>query len=136
MPLENSPKIQPRLPITFDLRAWVRRHRRILFGAGMVLLALNLGVLALRATPTITALPPGGVDGCIKSANQQPVSATIWADTLTRRTFSDGCFFFAQLAPGEHTLRVVTDGGAEWAQPVTIKSGQAVGLGNVYVPGR
>lgn len=136
MSLKNSPKI-PRHPRPgFDLRAGIRRHRRAWLGVCVALVALNVGLLARQIAPAVTAPPPGGVDGCVRAANQQPIGATIWADDLARRTFADGCFFFARLTPGEHTLRFVADNGVAWTQTVTIKSGQAVGLGDLLAPGR
>jgi hypothetical protein len=99
------------------------------------LLALNLGALAFQVAWAVTAPAPGGVDGCV-TADNQPVSAMVWVDDLSRHTFANGCFFFATLSPGDHALRIVLDNGSEWAQPITIKSGHAVGLGTLRSPGR
>jgi hypothetical protein len=136
MSLENSPKLGECPSFSFNLRAWIRRNQVTLFVVCGTILALNLGLLVFQVALMVTAPPPGGLDGCVVAVDDQPANAMVWVDDRSRHTFTDGCFFFATLSPGTHALRIILENGYEWTQPVSIKSGQAVGLNTLRSRGR
>jgi Carboxypeptidase regulatory-like domain len=133
--LEDSPHFDEHGPSPhFSLTGWIARHIRFLLAIAGVFAALS--VLFLLYTVNHHSLPagqPGGLDGCVVSANGNPVPATVWVDKISRPTAADGCFFFAILSPGSHEFHVEAAGKQVWSQSVDIQSSQAVGLQNISV---
>jgi hypothetical protein len=116
-----------------SLRGWLTRHERALYviigGLSIIILFLAGKVLY----PSLLTNPPGGLDGCLTTLNGTPVSATVWVGDISRPTYADGCFFFPNLSPGLQQVRIETVSGQSSTQSVEIVSGQAVGLGNIFV---
>lgn len=132
MAFENSPILgEDGVVERRSLRAWLALHRRWL----IILAALFLLADAWLIVQLVRPAAPGGLDGCVVTASGQPVvSAIIRAGQVERMTFADGCFFFPSLQPGTYQVSIATDGEVVWSQPVTIISGQAVGLETIRVP--
>jgi hypothetical protein len=84
--------------------------------------------------PSIFHQQPGGLDGCLLSASGQPVAAAVKVGDAERQTYSDGCFFFASLPPGNRQLSVMTSTGVVLTRTVRIIPDQAVALGTVQMP--
>ena len=132
--LENSPRFDEHDPgPRFSLAGWIARHIRFLLAIAGVFAVLGILFLLYTVNHSLPAVQPGGLDGCVVSANGNPVPATVWVDNISRPTTADGCFFFASLSPGSHQFRVEAAGKQAWSQTVDIQSGQAVGLQNISV---
>ncbi len=131
---ERSPGFdqpKPRMPrIT---TGWIKRHRRSLWALLAVIVVVDLLVLAVFLSPGMHE-EPGGLDGCVATTAGTPLQTTVQVGDQRRTTFADGCFFFAALPPGRHQLRIETATGAISAVAVTIKAGEASGLGVITVP--
>ncbi len=135
--LEDDPrfgehKVRPR----FSLIGWIAGHIRVLLAVAGVFAALSALYLFYTVNHSLLGGlggQPGGLDGCVVSANGNPVPATVWVDNISRPTTADGCFFFARLSPGSYQLRIETAGKQVWSQTVDIQSGQAVGVQNISV---
>ncbi len=132
--LEDDPRfgehnVRPR----FSLIGWIVGHIRLLLAVAGVFVALSILFLFYTANHSPLGGQPGGLDGCVVSANGNPVPSTVRVDDISRPTTADGCFFFASLSPGLHQLRIETAGKQVWLQTVDIQSGQAVGLQNISV---
>jgi hypothetical protein len=77
---------------------------------------------------------PGGLDGCIVNSAGEPTTGTVQLETIQRPISADGCFFFAELSPGEHELVIEISDGSIIRKAVEIISGQAVGLEIITMP--
>jgi hypothetical protein len=108
------------------------KNERILYSVTGILLVIVL-VLSLRMSGIFSG-EPGGLDGCAVNTAGEPVTGTAQVETAQALISADGCFFFAELPPGEHELVIKTSGGSSLSQLVEIISGQAVELGIIVVP--
>jgi hypothetical protein len=112
-------------------REWLTENERALFAVTGILLVIVL-VMSVRVLGGSLFLgEPGGLDGCIVNAAGEPMIGTAQVDASQRPTSADGCFYFAELSPGEHELTIKASDGYVTIQSVEIISGQAVGLGTI-----
>jgi hypothetical protein len=108
------------------------KNERILYSVTGILLVIVLA-LSLYVTGIFSG-EPGGLAGCVVNAAGEPVTGTAQVETTPALVSADGCFFFAELPPGEHELVIETSGGSSLSQLVEIISGQAVELGIIAIP--
>ncbi len=116
-----------------SLRGWITRHERALDIIIGILFIVILFLAGRVLYPSFFKSSPGGLDGCLTTSNGTPVSATVWVGDISRPTYADGCFFFPNLSPGVQQIRIETVSGQSSTQSVEIISGQAVGLGNIFI---
>jgi len=114
------------------LRELLAKNERVLYAVTGILIVIVL-ILSARVLWGASA-EPGGLDGCIINAAGEPITGTAQADKSQSLISADGCFFFAELPPGEHELVIETSLGSSIKQAVTILSGQAVALGIITIP--
>ncbi len=134
MAFENSPKLdgnasrlirpRPARNARRNARAWVWA-----LVAANFLLGLFLAYTFVTGEVGVTY---GGLDGCLVTPAGKPITTQVRIGQQVAATDSDGCFFFARLAPGAHTLEVSLT-PTPWRQSVTIIAAKAVGLGAVIV---
>jgi hypothetical protein len=115
-----------------SLRDWLMQHERGLYTITGILLVLVAAMTARIFGVSITE--PGGLDGCVVTAAGEPAQGTVQVGLLQSPLYENGCFFFAELAPGVHEVLVQTADGIAFSQSVTIVSGQAVELGAITLP--
>ncbi len=133
MSLENSPRLDnPSKPVR-NFSGWLQTLRPVLLALTALLVLFDIIFMVYKANPDRFRRAPGGMDGCVVTSGGAPVVATIWVGDISHPTDNDGCFFFAALNPGAQQLRVETSAGTLYKQTVTIKSGQAVGLGTLKI---
>ena len=114
------------------LGAWLyRRRRKLLLLLGAVLL-LDILVFAFIMLSDLTRTEAGGLNGCLVTAEGDPVAATLTIATASVQTYADGCFLFSALPPGPHILVIATQ-DETLRHTVTITAGQAVNLGTIVV---
>jgi hypothetical protein len=106
MAFQNSPNFEDQTTNNkFSFKDWIGRHARpvlILLGG---FFALDIILAAILLIPTQNT-EPGGLDGCVLSADGKPVSATVQVNNISKSTYEDGCFFFPNLPPGEHEMTI------------------------------
>lgn len=128
MAFEDSPNLNGSA-VRRDPIDWILAHRRmILIGAaslGIVTLAF-IGMVWLAHRPP--NLPYGGLDGCLQTGEGAPIAATVEVAGQSTTTYADGCFFFAALPSGSHTLRIRISDKVIWQDSVAIEAGQATAL--------
>jgi len=115
------------------LRRWLTRHERALYAVTGVLSVIVL-LLAVRVLGPSFFGEPGGLDGCLANGSGEPVTGTVRVGNVANSVHEDGCFFFAELAPGAHELTIETSDGTILKQAVEIVPGQAVELGVITLP--
>lgn len=135
MAFEEGPRFEGQQVVTpFSWRNWIARHRHwLIMLAGLFLLTYLL-VAAWLFSPSEQRLPPGGLDGCLASADGRPLQAVVRVGEYKRTTYADGCFFFQALAPGSQVLIVETASGQVFTQTIQVISGQALTLGRITPP--
>ncbi|MBN1267045.1 MAG: hypothetical protein JXA25_16255 [Anaerolineales bacterium] len=139
MPLENSPDfesedLQPdSSAMTDDKPAGSEILRKRVVHGALLILILGLSVLLLIRSG-LTQEEVGGIDGCIQTDTGLPVQAEVQINGVSKQTYSDGCFFFADVLPGKHTMYIQIPGRSEWTIPVQVLSGQAAALGTLTAP--
>jgi hypothetical protein len=104
----------------------LRLLTRLVIGLCVLLLVYIIGRAAIPAPA------PGGLDGCLRTADDAPLPATLRVGDQVVSSDPDGCFYFAAVPAGSLTLRAEMPAGV-WQQPVTIQSGQATALGNLVI---
>ena len=131
MAFERSPGLDG-TPQHRGLITWIFDHKRTMYIASAIAAGLLIAVLAfLLISSQPRDLVAGGLDGCIVSPTDDPVAATARIADQTAATQDDGCFFFASVPPGDHTLVLRLDDGTVVQRKVTIVPGQATMLGNI-----
>ncbi len=129
--MENSPKLDGTPSVQVNLTKSVYNYRR-----SIILLVVTMGLLLTVAILVISRpreIPAGGLDGCVVSPDGVPLVAMVVVAKQSKSTFSDGCFFFADLPPGQHAVVIQPTLGGEWYGMVEIVSGKAVGLGEITI---
>lgn len=133
MAFEQSPELgEGGIKSRQSLREWLVRNERALYVVTGILVLIVFGMSA--RVLGIFSGKPGGLDGCIINAAGEPVTGVAQVDLIQSNIPADGCFFFAELPPGNHELVIQTSSGPSFKQTVTIVSGQAVGLGTLTMP--
>jgi len=133
MAFEQSPKFgDDGIKSRQSLHGWLIKNERVLYVVTGILVLIVLGMSAYVLG--FFSGDPGGLDGCIVNAAGEPVTGVAKVDLTQSNIAADGCFFFAELPPGNHELVIQSSEGSTFEQPVTIVSGQAVGLGVITMP--
>ena len=133
MAFEQSPEFRDgKIQSRWSVPEWLAKNQRVLFAVTGILVVIVL-VMSARMLG-ISSGKPGGLDGCITSVAGEPLTGNAQADHVLRSIPADGCFFFAELPPGEGELLIQTSNGLIKKQAVKIISGQAVGLGIITIP--
>jgi len=115
-------------------RLWLERHgRKILVVLAIVTVFYLLTLIALTVGLRPAQENTGGLDGCLVTADENPLRGQVRVGDVNAATSEDGCFFFASLPAGSHVVEIEA-GGATWQQPVTILAGEAVLLGDISKP--
>ena len=104
----------------------LRMLTRLVIGLCVLLLAF---IIARAIIPTPA---PGGLDGCLRSTTDAPLTGTVKVGDQAAATGPDGCFYFAALPAGSPILQVELPQGV-WQQPITINPGQATSLGKLAI---
>ena len=131
MAYERSPGLDG-TPQHRGLITWIFDHKRTIYIASAIASGLLIPVLVfLLISSQPRDLGGGGLDGCIISSANEPVAATVKIADQIAATQGDGCFFFASVPIGDHTLVLRLDDGTVVQRKVTIMPGQATMLGNV-----
>ena len=94
---------------------------------GTVLLIVGSTQLGSRANEEV-----GGLDGCVFDGTGNPVLADVIYGDQSKKTYENGCFFFAALPPGKGIL-VITRGTDTWSYDVEITAGQALLMGEIIL---
>jgi hypothetical protein len=110
----------------------IGREKRLRLLTRLVIGLCVLLVVYIIGRALIPVPAPGGMDGCLNSADGAPLTATLRVGDQFTVAGPDGCFYFAALPAGNQTLRVELPEGV-WQQPVTIYSNQATALGNLAI---
>jgi hypothetical protein len=135
MAFEESPRFNGNQVVThLSTQGWIHKHRLVLMLLVVIFLILDGFLFYYRLVPAVQAGRPGGLDGCLVSANGEPLSAIVRVGQEASQTFEDGCFFFSELPPGAREITIEAVSGERMVQTVEIISGEAVGLGTVTVP--
>jgi len=133
MAFQNSPNFEDQIINNkFSFRDWMGRHARLVLILLGVFIALDIILAAFLLVPTQNT-DPGGLDGCVLSADGKPISATVQVDDISKPTYEDGCFFFPSLPPGEHDMTIQTTSGKTIQRSIVIVSGEAVILGDIII---
>ncbi len=133
MAFENSPNLHGSRAGRIPFRTWFYQHRRLIWALAGVVFLLWAALFAFSAWRVIQPPMPGALEGCLVTPAGEPMITIVRIGTLTRPTYSDGCFFFfPQIPPGRQELVIATDSG-EVRLMVTIHSDQATSLGTVTI---
>jgi len=114
-------------------RLGAAKVRILLYSLMGLLVVIFLGVVFSHLATRPSELPVGGLDGCVISPDGVPLVSSVEIGKQNKSTFSDGCFFFAAVPPGEYLITIKPSLGGEWSQKITILSGQAVALGEITI---
>ena len=134
MAFQNSPNFEDQtINNKFSVREWISRHARLVLVIVGLFITLDIILAAFLLIPQQNT-EPGGLDGCVISADGKPVSATVQVNNISKSTYEDGCFFFPSLPPGEHELTIQTAGGQTIMRSIIIVSREAVILGDIIIP--